>query len=56
MYKVLVNVWDGGYHDYITGEYSGITHSTREEAERELEHAKQECDAYTEPYIATTDE
>lgn len=45
MFKVMVDIWTGKgyvYGDYISGEYSGIEHSTRDAAENELREAEKE--------------
>lgn len=42
MFMVMVNLWNGTRDDYYDFEYSGIEHSTREEAEKELRQARVE--------------
>lgn len=40
MYLVAINLWNNTRDDYYDFEYSGIEHTTREDAEAELEQAK----------------
>lgn len=40
MFIVAINLWTVDHEDYYDFEYSGIKHTTREEAEKELEQAK----------------
>lgn len=40
MFIVMVDLWTTNHEDYYDFEYSGIEHTTREEAEKELEQAK----------------
>jgi hypothetical protein len=42
MFIVAINLWTTDHEDYYDFEYSGIEHSTREDAEKELEQAKVE--------------
>lgn len=42
MFIVMVDLWTTNHEDYYDFEYSGIEHTTREEAEKELEQAKVE--------------
>ena len=45
MFKVMVDTWTGKgyvYGDYISGEFSGIEHETRDSAENELKEAEKE--------------
>jgi hypothetical protein len=42
MFIVGINLWTSDHEDYYDFEYSGIEHSTREEAEEELKYAKWE--------------
>jgi hypothetical protein len=42
MFIVAINLWTSDHEDYYDFEYSGVEHSTREEAEKELEQAKVE--------------
>ena len=51
MYKVKANIWSNDGYDYIDGEYSGITHETREEAETELRRARKESGYEIDLYI-----
>ena len=41
MYLVAINLWNNTRDDYYDFEYSGVEHATREEAEAELEQAKE---------------
>lgn len=40
MFIVAINLWNNTRDDYYDFEYSGIEHTTREDAEKELEQAK----------------
>jgi hypothetical protein len=40
MFIVAINLWTSDHEDYYDFEYSGIEHSTREEAEEELAEVK----------------
>lgn len=40
MFIVAINLWTSDHEDYYDFEYSGIEHTTREDAEKELEQAK----------------
>jgi methylmalonyl-CoA mutase N-terminal domain/subunit len=40
MFIVGINLWTSDHEDYYDFEYSGVEHSTREEAEEELAEAK----------------
>ena len=40
MFIVAINLWTVDHEDYYDFEYSGIKHTTREDAEKELEQAK----------------
>ena len=40
-YIVMVNIYTEIRDDYITAEYSGIRHDTREAAQKELEEAQE---------------
>lgn len=42
MFIVIANLWNGARDDCYDFEYSGVEHSTREEAEEELKLAKWE--------------
>lgn len=42
MFIVAINLWTSDHEDYYDFEYSGVEHSTREEAEEELKLAKWE--------------
>lgn len=42
MYLVAINLWNNTRDDYYDFEYSGVEHTTREDAEAELEQAKVE--------------
>ena len=41
MYLVAINLWNSTRDDLYDFEYSGVEHTTREEAEVELETAKE---------------
>ena len=41
MFMVKVDMWNNCYEDTYDCEYSGIEHTTREEAEKELAKAKE---------------
>lgn len=41
-YIVMIDLWNNIHDDYYDFEYSGIEHTTREEAEEELKLAKWE--------------
>ena len=40
MFIVAINLWNNTRDDYYDFEYSGTEHTTREDAEKELEQAK----------------
>ena len=40
MFIVMIILWDSSFYDTYDFEYSGIEHTTREDAEKELEQAK----------------
>lgn len=42
MFMVMVDLWNSTHDDYYDFEYSGVEHSTREDAEKELRQAKVE--------------
>lgn len=42
MFIVAINLWTSDHEDYYDFEYSGIEHSTREDAKKELRQAKVE--------------
>ena len=42
MFIVVINLWTSDHEEYYDFEYSGVEHSTREEAEAELKLAKWE--------------
>ena len=54
MFKVKANIWSNDGYDYIDGEYSGIVHKTREEAEKELARARKESGYEIDLYIEET--
>lgn len=42
MFIVMIDLWNNTRDDYYDFEYSGVEHSTREEAEEELRQAQLE--------------
>lgn len=40
MFTVKINTWNSSFNDTYDFEYSGIEHTTREEAEKELAEAE----------------
>ena len=43
MYKVMIGVWSTIRDDYVIGEYSGITHKLKTDAQKELQLAIEDC-------------
>lgn len=43
MYKLMIGVWTTIRDDYIIGEYSGIVHNSKADAQIELNRAIQDC-------------
>ena len=44
MFIVMIILWDSSFYDTYDFEYSGIEHTTREEAEKELAKAEKETE------------
>ena len=40
MFIVMIDLWNNTHDDYYDGEYSGVKHATRSEAETELAETK----------------
>ena len=51
MWIVKANIWSNDGYDYISGEYSGIIHETKEEAKAELKKARKENNCKIDLYI-----
>ena len=43
MYKLMIGLWSTIKDDYIIGEYSGITHKLKTDAQKELQLAIEDC-------------
>lgn len=43
MYKLMIGLWSTIRDDYIIGEYSGIIHKLKIDAQKELQVAIEDC-------------